>query len=56
MSRPVKILLIVFVLYAMIAAPAQAADFTRNAADWTWGIATQLFDAVLNVGDRLFGG
>ena len=56
MKKILIALLIVFALWAMIQRPAQAADFTKTASAWTWGMTTQIFGGLIDMGDRLFTG
>lgn len=54
MKKIVIALLVVFVLWAMIQRPAEAADFTKTAGAWTWGMTTQIFDGLIDMSGRLF--
>ena len=54
MKKIVIALLIVFVVWAMIQRPAEAADFTKTASAWTWDMTTQVFAGLIDMGDRLF--
>ena len=56
MKKIVIALLVVFVLWAMIQRPAQAADFTQTAGAWTWDMTQQVFGGLIDMGDRLFTG
>ena len=55
MKKIVIALLVVFVLWAMIQRPAEAADFTKAAGAWTWDMSTQIFDGLIDMSGRLFG-